>query len=758
MATGFTLEDCKLFERYPARVPWGDVTEKDKAAFKDIRERLKEIANAAATSVQSNVQLKAFTSLYEANGRSVTDIWCCVHPAVVENKSYAFQVAVIISARGAEMCFCVGAGTAQIGDAERRREFEGKLSTAKERLRHIPTHIVEAVQNSLDKEWFYHRSWRSERGQQEFTSLAEWLRYASTADGNAASVSTYFTPQEVDKMGDVVAEKFREAVNLFKPLFEFMYGAADSKHFWIFQGNPEYFDLDKYLVGRSEIRWSVNQYPDQLQPGDEVLLWKAGSKGGVIAQCVAETVADTNISEDAPELWKKPPEKTATTRRCRLGIVNKFTEHPISRETIKAALPNLPIFKFAQNTNYPISESDYRKILQMKGDDTSRVNFSAFTEVEDVISGCGLRTPPNFLRRLIASLAAKPFVILTGTSGTGKTKIAQAIALWLTSDRRAYQLIPVGADWTGNDNIVGYPDGLDSTVYVGKPALELIWHAAKNPDLPHFLILDEMNLSHVERYFADLLSATESRDEIPLYSGSARTLSGKELPRSLAVPPNVFVVGTVNVDETTYMFSPKVLDRANVLEFRIDANDIRNYFGGSNTPNLSQIIAQGTALGATLVRATMQQVDTPSDARDRFESEMLLFFNALKPHGVEFGYRVVHEAARFLYFYHELSANDTSWFDKAFDAVIVQKFLPKLHGQRGRLAPLLRKLWFLCVNNETTRGADLLQRLDDVARSTERSAEPSIAPTDSPYPISAEKIARMWRLLNENGFASFAEA
>ena len=137
---------------------------------------------------------------------------------------------------------------------------------------------------------------------------------------------------------------------------------------------------------------------------------------------------------------------------------------------------------------------------------------------------------------------------------------------------------------------------------------------------------------------------------------------------------------------------------------------------------------------------------------------MLLFFNALKPHGVEFGYRVAHEAARFLYFYHELSSNDMSWFDKAFDAVIVQKFLPKLHGQRARLAPLLRKLWFLCVNNETTRGADLLKRLDDVARSTERSAEPSITPTDSPYPISAEKIARMWRVLNDNGFASFAEA
>src|SRR5438067_5053039 len=122
MATAFGVDDCKLFERYPSRVPWDEVTNQDKAAFKDIRERLKAIANSAAANVESSVQLKAFTSLHEANGRSVADIWCCVHPASVANKSYAFQVALIISRRGGEMCFCVGAGASQIGDPEKRRE------------------------------------------------------------------------------------------------------------------------------------------------------------------------------------------------------------------------------------------------------------------------------------------------------------------------------------------------------------------------------------------------------------------------------------------------------------------------------------------------------------------------------------------------------------------------------------------------------------------------------------------------------------
>jgi predicted RNA-binding protein with PUA-like domain len=249
--------------------------------------------------------------------------------------------------------------------------------------------------------------------------------------------------------------------------------AASQKTYWIFQGNPDHFDIDRYISNRQEITWSVRQYVDRLRAGDEVLLWRSGAGGGVIARCAALSSADASITEDAPELWKTQSERDSTDRKCRLHVIEKYIQQPIPRDRIRAALPELPIFRFAQNTNYPISESDYRKILQMKAHDASRVDFTKFTDVEDVISRCGLRTPPNFLRRLIASLAAKPFVILTGTSGTGKTKIAQAIALWLTSDRKAYRLIPVGADWTGNDNVIGYPDGLDQNLYVGKPALEL---------------------------------------------------------------------------------------------------------------------------------------------------------------------------------------------------------------------------------------------------------------------------------------------
>src|SRR5690606_3454364 len=106
--------------------------------------------------------------------------------------------------------------------------------------------------------------------------------------------------------------------------------------------------------------------------------------------------------------------------------------------------------------------------------------------------------------------------------------------------------------------------------------VHLLYKASKpeNANKPFFLILDEMNLSHVERYFADFLSIMESKDTIKLYTGKERkSLDGITIPFEIGWPKNLFIIGTVNIDETTYMFSPKVLDRANVIEFRITENE-----------------------------------------------------------------------------------------------------------------------------------------------------------------------------------------
>lgn len=328
---------------------------------------------------------------------------------------------------------------------------------------------------------------------------------------------------------------------------------------------------------------------------------------------------------------------------------------------------------------------------------------------------------------------------------------------------KRYEVVSVGADWTGSENILGYPNGLDASNYISKPALDLILQAERNPTEPHFLILDEMNLSHVERYFSDILSAIESGEQMHLHRDKERKTDGVVVPNAVGLPKNLFIIGTVNVDETTYMFSPKVLDRANVIEFRMSEEEMASFLDTPVKPNLSLLEGKGAAYGHEIVEAASGLLSPFADPlKTLFELQMLMFFKVLSAGGAEFGYRVAHEAACFVEAYKKLgSHNDANieWFDSAFDYVIAQKFLPKLHGSRAKLAPLLKKLWYLSVNSEKLTAEGVMQALETIGRSTERQHEPSNpVPDGAPFRVSAEKIGRMWRLLNDNGFASFAEA
>jgi hypothetical protein len=391
----------------------------------------------------------------------------------------------------------------------------------------------------------------------------------------------------------------------------------------------------------------------------------------------------------------------------------------------------------------------------------------------------GLRVSHPLLLCFFAALGAKRFLILSGLAGSGKTKLAQAFARWLTpaveeGQPAAYAVVPVGADWTGNDNILGYPDGLDPTRYVTRPALDLIQRATRpeNADIPHFLILDEMNLSHVERYFADLLSLIESGETTELYcpvpdeDGHPQLRAGAE--PQLRLSSNLFIIGTVNVDETTYMFSPKVLDRANVVEFRMAREELAAFLKAPGSPAMDALNGHGSGFGAAFVRESGKAVSVPDAVRARFEAEMLLFFDLLRDHGAEFGFRVVNEAARFMHFYRLLGGhtdNSTDWFDAAMDAVIVQKLLPKLHGSRPQLEGLLWTLAWACGGDRTGLDAPaLLARCLEAGKAQEETkyspeaVEKALAGGAAHYPLSFDKVIRMWRKLVRDQFVTFSEA
>jgi energy-coupling factor transporter ATP-binding protein EcfA2 len=345
--------------------------------------------------------------------------------------------------------------------------------------------------------------------------------------------------------------------------------------------------------------------------------------------------------------------------------------------------------------------------------------------------------------------------------------------------KKSYEVVPVGADWTGNENILGYPHGLEESKYITKQALDLIHRAQDNPDVPHFLILDEMNLSHVERYFADLLSAIESDEKIRLHHDEVRTANGRSVNSEISLPTNLFIIGTVNVDETTYMFSPKVLDRANVIEFRMDSVELGSFLSDPIKPDLDALEGKGASFGKDFVDAASETALVSMDVDTSYQAEMLLFFNVLQSYGCEYGYRVAHEAARFMKFYQELGnlPADGSWFSDAFDAIIVQKLLPKLNGSEAKLRKPLWALAHLCsevrdwsaCSDEASRAI----KVNELAEAAKEKGDSKSKENDSPtsiakrmsedgnipvYPLSFAKIERMWRAAQTNGFTSFAES
>jgi len=364
----------------------------------------------------------------------------------------------------------------------------------------------------------------------------------------------------------------------------------------------------------------------------------------------------------------------------------------------------------------------------------------------------GLIFSTQLIQRFVASVCTKPFVICSGLSGSGKTKLAQAFAQWITVNESQYVVVPVGADWTNREPLLGYPNALDKEEYVSPEngVLDLMIRAKQNienteePTMPYFLILDEMNLSHVERYFADFLSTMESGDKIPLHKIENDSLL---VPPSIKLPKNLFIVGTVNIDETTYMFSPKVLDRANTIEFRLTEKDLADFIASDIKLEMDLLKAQGANMSDGFMAMALKETDKNLKPT---EADLKLFFSELKKSGAEFGYRTASEIGRLMHMLKELGESG----DNLLDIAIMQKLLPKLHGSRNKLTKVLPILGGFCLKDNTKIKEDYLDKfVSNSLTEVELKADTNIK-----YKISFEKICRMYKNAVENGFASYAEA
>lgn len=372
---------------------------------------------------------------------------------------------------------------------------------------------------------------------------------------------------------------------------------------------------------------------------------------------------------------------------------------------------------------------------------TTAVPFSVNAIITD-IRETGLIYSDSLIKRFAFSLMAKRFLILSGLAGSGKTQLALAFAKALVGNKDTQMcVVSVGADWTNREPLLGFQNALQSGKYE-KPengVLDLLIEANRpeNANKPYFLILDEMNMSYVERYFADFLSSMESNESISLWRGNA-TIDG--IPQSIKLPDNLFIVGTINVDETTYMFSPKVLDRANVIEFKISSEEMNSFLTEMKDVDCSSISGKAAEMGPDFVELARMKGFEKDEA---IATALQSFFDGLKAVNAEFGYRSATEIIRFISYAKRNDDTDNKMsINEVIDAAIVQKLLPKLHGSRKKLDSALKGLWRLCFNVEDR---DVLQiSCDNISKAI--------------YKESADKILRMYESANANGFTSFAEA
>jgi 5-methylcytosine-specific restriction enzyme B len=292
-------------------------------------------------------------------------------------------------------------------------------------------------------------------------------------------------------------------------------------------------------------------------------------------------------------------------------------------------------------------------------------NFS-FKDIYETITNSQFTFSTDIIRDFHLNLTAlddKHFVILNGISGTGKTQLCRLYAnavygLDYEAENPYLTIIPVRPDWMDATALFGYYSSFEKK-YIMTEFLQVLISAQKERDKPHFIVLDEMNLARVEYYLSDYLSAVESRKEILLHNREDVT----DISQKISIPPNVYVLGTINVDETTHSLSDKVLDRAFVMT--LSDVDFNHYWS-----TLDQS-----------VKAMMSN-----------EYEILCeFHNDLKSFDLHFGYRTMNEMIQKLVRNKELDEEFSLDSMSALDRVISEKMLPKLRGDE-RITELLSTL------------------------------------------------------------------
>lgn len=399
------------------------------------------------------------------------------------------------------------------------------------------------------------------------------------------------------------------------------------------------------------------------------------------------------------------------------------------------------------NPLYTFIEDEYNLGKNIKEDNTS-IDTSPIEVIEDIkelinfvhkyINSKGFIYSREDLCNFYLSLKTKPFVILAGISGTGKSRLVRlfADALGSNIENERLSIIPVRPDWSDNTELIGHKN-ITGEFIPGK-LVEVIEKAMDNPQRPFFICLDEMNLARVEYYLSDYLSIIESREQ----SGN-KIITDKIFTKNfiqdskykdIILPENLYLIGTVNMDDTTYAFSRKVLDRANTIELSKVELDLVDF---------TKMDLTNKFVHNNLLKSNFLNIKDALEYDKEYVTKVNEFVkelnNILSLANKQFGYRVRDEI---VFYMLENKIANLLKEDEAYDYQIMQKILPTISGSDSRIKNVLIKLFNLCSpKNQISYSRDYINEAIEAIES-------------AIYKKSAKKIVDMLREL-EDGFTSY---
>ena len=369
----------------------------------------------------------------------------------------------------------------------------------------------------------------------------------------------------------------------------------------------------------------------------------------------------------------------------------------------------------------------------------SNDNETLYNEIEE------MKTENQSYRTLsyLTALRTKPFMLLAGISGTGKSRIVRKLAQasvteslqkefdpqsisngfnrWKLHKPANFELIQVKPNWHNSLEVVGYKSNIGGAHYEFTPFVEFVAKAWKHPEVPFFLCLDEMNLAPVEQYFAEFLSAIESRsienDEYEtdpiikpfrefgeeVYKTMLNHLLGKVdasnaipgspeaklierfMNKGLTLPKNLLILGTVNMDETTFSFSRKVLDRA--MSVVMNEVEYDRFFLGETEKDVVELNDREKSL---LINRPIRGLDAEDNCAEEVKNYLIPINDILDNTPFKLGYRAANEALLYVSAAQKFSSDIT--ITTALDEFTMMKILSRIEGDKRSIGDLLEKL------------------------------------------------------------------